>query len=204
MTFHYSGDGGGGTSDIEETLWDGTVLAYDTSQESDYDEERGTATLTDGRTTRFVHRRRAKQDELRLAPDDGSRLSLEVAIVKPWSARCSPVFADGATGVYRSPTGRRLDFRLWGDGGTAWERWQSTHADGMTGLFTIGEAFEGSGVIRRGETVLGALRWHPDGAGTVEPLGATGVQALPSAAARDFHFDEWIRNVAALGPMPMY
>jgi hypothetical protein len=38
----------------------------------------------------------------------------------------------------------------------------------------------------------------------VEPLGATGVQALPSAAARDFHFDEWIRNVAALGPMPMY
>ena len=204
MTFHYSGDGGGDASDIRETLWDGTLLEYDTSQEDDYDEERGTATLADGRTMGFVHRRAAQQDQLRLTPDDGSRLSLEVAITKPWSTRCSPVFAEGATGVYRNPSGQRLSFKVWGDGGTRWERWQFSLPDGTTGLFTVGEGFAGTGVVRQGGTVSAALRWGPDGEGTLEPLGAAVVQAVPSAAARDFHFDEWIRNVAALGPMPMY
>jgi hypothetical protein len=52
--------------------------------------------------------------------------------------------------------------------------------------------------------VVAALDWDADGAGQLTPLGASSTEAGPAAAARDFQIDQWIRNIAALGPSPMY
>jgi hypothetical protein len=38
----------------------------------------------------------------------------------------------------------------------------------------------------------------------LEPVGSGAIETTPSAAAQDFRIDQWIGNMAALGPMPMY
>ncbi len=79
-----------------------------------------------------------------------------------------------------------------------------TGPGGAQGTFALGEDFEGTGRLERDGQVAGALRWQPNGDGTLDVVGAGSAEVTPSAAARDFQVDRWIATIAAMGPMPIY
>jgi hypothetical protein len=220
QTFHYpdgrtktvtfqSVDGGQyRTHTVEETLWDGARLVYkrgiDPYSRKHEQYEQGTATLPDGRSMAFLHLRNTDRDVLELKPDDGSQLWIRVPLTGAPASPFEPLLSKGATGAYENPAGERQAFRLWGESGARWDRWALEARDGVTGGFTVEGDFSGGGSLRRGGAVLGVLRWQPTGEGRLEPVAAAAIQVAPSAAARDFHVDQWIGNIAAMGPMPLY
>ncbi|MBM3497164.1 MAG: hypothetical protein FJX74_00695 [Armatimonadetes bacterium] len=220
QTFHYpdgrtktvtfqSVDGGQyNAHTVEETLWDGAQLVYErgidpySRKQEQY--ERGTATLPDGRSIAFLHLRNTDRDVLELDPDDGSRLEIRVPLTGTLASPFEPLLAKGASGTYESPSGDRQTFWLWGEAGTRWDRWALEARGGVTGGFTVEADFSGAGALRREGAALGVLRWQSTGEGRLEPVGAAAIQVAPSAAARDFQIDQWIGNIAAMGPMPLY
>jgi hypothetical protein len=198
--------------DIDQTMWDGARLVYESgynlqSQNSDQ-YYKGSATLADGREMDFEHNRNNDRDELKLALPDSSALQIEVPLTVAPGAPYWPRFTQGAEGTFRGPTGLEQHLRLTGSGDERWDRWELRAPDGTVGAFTLAEDFTGSGQLSRAGEVLGALRWWEtpkDGVrGVLEPVGSGAIETTPSAAAQDFRIDQWIGNMAALGPMPMY
>jgi hypothetical protein len=198
--------------DIDQTMWDGARLVYESAynlQSANSDQYYvGRATLADGREMDFEHNRNNDRDELNLVLPDGSALQIEVPLTVAVGAPYWPRFTEGADGTFRGPTGLEQSLRLTGSGDERWNRWELRAPDGTTGAFALEEDFTGSGQLSRSGEVLGALRWWEtaeDGLlGALEPVGSRAVEATPSGAARDFRIDQWIGNIAALGPMPTY
>jgi hypothetical protein len=195
--------------DVQATHSDQSSLAYkqgfDTWSALNDQYVEGSARLPDGRTMQFRHDRNHELDSLALAPDDGARLQVEVPLTAVAGSAYWPVFGDPAQGRYTSPTGAAYDFTVGGTGDTLWDTWEFRLRDGTTGAFTAGDDLStGTGRLLRGGGLLATLSWQAGGQGTLQPVGASAVSAVPSAAARDFAIDQWIRNIAALGPMPMY
>ncbi len=195
-------------TEFHETTWDKTQLDYEkgykrgSAKTDQY--EAGTATLATKESMGFNHQRNRDRDTLDLTPSDKSLFSVAIPLHAVPGSVFWPVFEQGATGKFRNPTGEAESFRLWGTDERGWEQWEFVSTTGITGAFTLGEAFSGSGLLKKDGQVLGALRWGNTGLGTLEPVGAGAVDAVPSAAARAFQFGAWIRNIAALGPMPTW
>ena len=196
-----------------DTYWDGTHLDYVLSTDTStptctpqiWD---GTATLADGRRMDYVQTRVPEQDHLELDLADGAKLDLDVPLIPP-RPRYEPDFAAGATGTFTSPAGVKQEFDMGGQG-QRWTEWDFTSSDGKTGAFTLGDRMDGSGQIREEGRTVAALRWtstpQPDGtrnmAGVLDIVAARSTEVTPSAAARDFQMDRWVKNVTELGPMP--
>jgi hypothetical protein len=164
----------------------------------------GTARLPDGRETAFDHARDEQRDRLEVRPYDGSRLSVETPLEHLPGGDYRPLVAQGSAGTYEAPGGRRLTFELSGSAGGRWERWSFQSETGIVGRFGLDPDFSGSGRLQDGPRTVATLSWSADGEGDLAPVGAVAVDVSPSAAARDFAIDRWIRNIAALGPMPVY
>jgi hypothetical protein len=194
--------------DITEALWDGHQLAYEvgiSTAGAPYDRyEDGTATLGDGRAMQFRHDRNTTRDALSLQPDDGTALQFQAPLQTVDGSPFHPVRDAGVSGEFRSAAGGRQTFSLRGTDANGWETWTLAGAEGFTGRFTVGADLSGAGSLSQGGEVVAALDWDADGAGQLTPLGASSTEAGPAAAARDFQIDQWIRNIAALGPSPMY
>jgi hypothetical protein len=202
-------DGSWQKRDMVETLWDDTVLAYEIGLDGAsplYDSyERGQATLGDGRTMPFSHERNRERDAVELTAD-GARIAFEVPLAaQPGAGYYWPVFDTGGAGTYRSASGREMSFKVTGnDQADVWEGWTLATANGIGGSFALAGDLAGTGNLRRADSVVGSLSWDAEGHGVLRPVGAATIAAVPSAAARDFLIDQWIRNIAAMGPMPMY
>lgn len=194
-----------------DTYWDGThldyVLSTDTSTPTFTPQIRdGTATLADGRQMDFVQTRVPEHDHLALDLADAATLDLNVCLIP---RQYEPNFGTGATGTFTSPTGVKQAFDLSGQG-ERWTKWDFTSSDGKAGAFTLGDNMTGSGQIQEDGRTVAALRWsstpQPDGtrdmAGVLDMVAARSSEITPSAAARDFQMDRWIKNVTELGPMP--
>jgi hypothetical protein len=191
---------------LQESLWDGSGLDYVFSfrMGSVGTRRQGTAVLGDGRDMAFDHFRSDRRDQLAVDPDDGAHLGLQVPIRHLPGGVYLPAFAQGATGTYEGSGTDRLRFVLSSAADARWEGWEFTAQDGTTGVFTLGADFSGAGELRRDGRLLGTLSWDADAKGQLSPIGAGATDAVPSAAARDFVIDQWIRNIAAMGPMPTY
>lgn len=170
----------------------------------------GTARMPGGAAMHFMlDRRQGDRDELRLELPDGSVMTLHVPTRGDLPNRGDwPRFADGATGTFAAP-GRgtsqiRIGAQAQPDGEGVWNRWQFTAADGTIGDFALETSSAGTGQLQQGGSPVGALRWTADALGTLDLLGAGVQEVTPSAAARDFRLDKWVRNTALLGPAPMY
>ncbi len=192
----------------KEGPWEGVELDYEFGwlSGSPKNEQRwaGAATLADSRDMQFVLERNDERDHLELRPHDGSRLEVRVPLEpQPWTLWW-PIFEQGAEGSYQDPAGNRQTFRLRGSADTRWEEWSFAGEDGTVASFTIDEDFVGAGEVKMDGQLLGWLGWQSDGNGKLYPVGAGVLDAVPSAAARDFQVDQWIRNIAAMGPTPRY
>lgn len=194
--------------DVSEALWDGHRLDYEvgiSTAGDPYDRyERGTATLADGRTMGIRHDRNLNRDAVELRPDDGSQLQFETPLASVGGKPFQPVHETGAAGTFTSPEGRRHAFAVRGASGDGWRTWDFSTDAGTTARLTLDADLAGSGTLSEDGEVAALLRWAADGRGTLTPLGAADIAITPSAAARDFRIDQWIHNVAALGPSPMY
>ncbi len=193
---------------MQETFADGTRLTYiytidfeplDAPQTMD-----GTATLPDGREMDFGLRRTQEgEDHLRLwLPDDAS-LDAHISVQSAGGALFWPRFEEGAAGVYLSGAGNRLDFTLEGSN-DRWDFWAFDAADGTQGAFALDGVFGGMGQLMHDGSVLGALRWPETCLGVLDLVTSGASDVAPSAAARAFQMDQWIANVAVMGPMPVY
>jgi hypothetical protein len=194
--------------DVTESLWDGHRLAYEvgiSTAGDPYDRyEEGTATLADGHAMQFRHDRNLRRDGVTLQPDDGSELSFEVPLQSISGTPFYPVHETGAAGTFVSAGGRKHTFAVLGTDAERWTNWTLAAPDGITGSFRVNAEFADSGTLSKGGKVVALLTWSGNGRGTLTPLGAADIAITPSAAARDFRIDQWIRNIAALGPSPMY
>ena len=202
------------TQDIEEEHWDAarvTRLArLDYSLSVDFGAPGfpqtwdGSLVLPDARSMRFVlNRSQEVEDHLQITLANGSQLEVRAPLEAVTGTLFWPVFSQGANGVFRPPSGRQLGFTITG-GQDVWDRWEFTSSDGIEGGFTLDVDFGGSGLLVREDGVIGALRWMPDGSGTLEPVAAEAADVAPSAAARDFQIDRWVSTIAAMGPGPMF
>jgi hypothetical protein len=201
-------DGSWRKIDLEEKLWDDARLDYEfgwlSGSPKNEQEWAGAATLADSRDMQFVLERNDERDHLELRFHDGSRLEVRVPLEpQPWTLWW-PVFEQGAEGSYQDPAGNEQTFRLRGPADTRWEEWSFSAEDGTVASFAIDEDFVGAGEIKMDGQLLGWLGWQSDGNGKLYPVGAGVLDAVPSAAARDFQVDQWIRNIAAMGPTPRY
>jgi len=170
----------------------------------------GTIRLPGGAAMNFtLDRVDGDRDQLQVTLPDGSVLTLNIPIRNDLDGRpIWPRYANGATGTFTVPgrgvTQLQIGAELLPDGDGVWNRWQSTAADGTQGDYALNADSSGTGQLQQGGQPVGALRWTQQGAGTLDLLGA-GVEAVtPSAAARDFRLDQWVRNTALLGPAPIY
>jgi hypothetical protein len=196
-----------------DTYWDGTHLDYVLSTDIStptftpqvWD---GTATLADGRRMDYVQTRVPEHDHLVLGLADGAALEFNVCLIP---LRYQPDFAAGATGTFRSPAGVEHDFDMTGQG-QRWTEWNFSSSDGKAGAFTLGDNMAGSGQIRDDGRTVAALRWtsapQPDGtrdmAGVLDIVTARSSDITPSAAARDFQMDRWVKDVTELGATPHF
>ncbi len=177
-----------------------TFSNYGTVQTRD-----GTATLADGRSMQFSERRdeNTVRDDLQLALPDGSRLEVSVPFIYRPGDRPLPDFSTGARGLFVGADGAQLDFDVIGSGAES-QQWHFTGPDGTEGTFTLAAGLAGTGTIMRGRDLAAAFRWQGSGDGTLDLVGAGSAEVTPSAAARDFQVDRWVRDLAAMGPAPMY
>jgi len=136
-------------------------------------------------------------------PDDASEFGMTVPFLQEWPPN-QPAYKGDSKGTFRSPAGRTMEFELTGNSDTRWQHWTLKAEDGTTGVFALDSALGGRGELRLGGRLQATLTWTPDGSGKLQPVGGGELQALPSAAARDFSIDQWIRGIAALGPTPRY
>jgi hypothetical protein len=192
--------------DLRLELWNGAVMEYQDGglpgSVGNQQREIGNATLADGRRMDYTLRRCDTLDQLRLQPDNGSQLSVRVPLKFGLKTGYRPVFTDPAQGSFVDISGSSYSFRVVGSRDQGWQTWRFTAPDGTVGEFAIGNDFVGRGQFTSGGRTLAALQWEADGTGTLQPVGASAIQAVASAAARDFQIDQWIRNSAMLGPMP--
>lgn len=194
--------------DAVETYWDGATLAY----RSGWDRastvfaayKRGVATLPDDRTMDFEWERDLTADALGLTASSGEQLRVDMSLHSLPDRHYAPLYADGAAGTYRNAEGGRQEFALGSSTGAAWDQWTLLCAAGTQGSFTLAPDFSGSGRLTRAGDLLGALGWLPTGMGTLDPVMATAIDAVPSDAARDFLVDSWIGHNASLAPKPRY
>ncbi|MBU0610320.1 MAG: hypothetical protein KKI08_20735, partial [Armatimonadetes bacterium] len=170
----------------------------------------GTIRLPGGAAMNFtLDRVEGDRDQLQVALPDGSVLTLNIPIRGDLAYRQDwPRYADGVTGTFTVPgrgaTQLQIGAELLPDGDGVWNRWQSAAADGTQGDYALNADSSGTGQLQQGGQPVGALRWTDQGVGMLDLLGA-GVEAVtPSAAARDFRLDQWVRNTALLGPAPIY
>ena len=194
--------------DVTEALWDGHRLAYEIGISTAGDPldryERGVATLANSHAMQFRHARNLNRDAVKLRPDDGSELRFEVPLQSVNGAPFNPVYEAGATGTFTTAGGYTHAFAVMGTEAGGWVTWAISAPDGITGRFALGTDLAGRGTLWDEGEVAALLTWSADGQGTLTPLGAADIPTTPSAAARDFRIDDWIRNVAALGPTPTY
>lgn len=161
----------------------------------------GTAETAANTVMAFTLRRSAvENDELTLNLPDRSTLNMQVPFSGDGSTH--PAMQRGAMGTFVSAHNRTLNFSV--KGTTRWDFWHMEAADGTQGRFTLGENMQGTGQLQQGNSLAGVLQWTQQGAGTLHLLGAGQEEVSPSAAARDFRINQWINNIAALGPTPMY
>jgi hypothetical protein len=194
-------------SDWHQTIWGEATLDYEAGDNAaspvDDQYERGTAILVaDGRTMHWDHERNTRRDELTLSLDDGASLSVEVPLHAVTGTVYWPVFTQGAPGTYTGASGRSQRFTFSGSEPAGWQECVFRLPDGTTGKFALASDFSGTGRIRREGQVLASLSWSASGQGVLRPVGADVIPAIASAAARAFAIDQWIRNVAELGPDP--
>jgi len=170
----------------------------------------GTARLPGGAAMNFaLDRRTNDRDQLRIELPDGSVTTLRIPTTGALVGRGDwPRYAEGVTGTFAAPgrgvTQLQMGAQLLPDGDGVWNRWQSTAADGTEGDYALNGNTSGTGQLRQGGEPVGALRWTDQGIGTLDLLGAGVEEVTPSAAARDFRLDQWVRNTALLGPAPVY
>jgi hypothetical protein len=196
-------------ADWHQRFWDGASLDYEAGDQTtsplDDQYERGVASLADGRTMAWDHERNTKRDSLALNLDGGGALSVEVPLRPVTGTLYWPLFAQGAQGTYRGPSGLVHTFTLSGsDDAAGWEECVFSLPDGTTSRSALAADLAGSGEIRRAGKLLASLTWSSSGDGVLRPVGGSAIPATPSAAARDFAIDQWIRNIAELGPTPLY
>jgi hypothetical protein len=192
-----------------QTFWDGAGVNYEAGDQTtsplDDHYERGVATLADGRTMHWDHERNTKRDSLALNLDGGAALSVEVPLHPVAGTLYWPIFTHGARGTYTGPSGLAHTFTLSGpDNAAGWEECAFSLPDGTTSRCALAADLAGSGEIRRAGRLLASLTWASSGDGVLRPVGSSAIPATPSAAARDFAIDQWIRNIAELGPTPLY
>jgi len=193
---------------MQETFGDGTRLTYlytidfgplDAPQTME-----GTAELPDGQQMDFSLRRTQEgEDHLRLWPPDGASLDVHIPVQSTGGALFWPRFEEGGTGVYLSAAGDRLDFTLQG-ADDRWDSWSFNATDGTQGDFALDETFAGVGQLTHDGSVLGALRWPETCLGVLDLVTSGASDVAPSAAARAFQMDQWVANIAVMGPMPVY
>lgn len=163
----------------------------------------GTLTLTDGRAMNFVSEQTADTEEIvRLSLPDGSACAYTMPLRSEGVDQFRPGYQDGVDGVYTASSGEHLDFSASGEA-DGLDEWR-VEADGLRGVFTLGEQYSGDGTITRDEEIVAALGWRTPASGTLALLTADSAEVTPSGAALDFAVDRWITSSAALGPMPMY
>jgi hypothetical protein len=170
----------------------------------------GTIRLPGGVAMNFaLDRVDGDRDQLRLELPDGSVFTLLVPTRNDLDHRPTwPRYAEGATGTFTAPgrgaTQLQIGAQSLPDDDGVWNQWQFTAADGTQGSFALSVNSSGTGQLQQGGQPVGALRWTEQGLGTLDLLGAGVEEVTPSAAARDFRLDQWVRNTALLGPAPVY
>jgi hypothetical protein len=169
----------------------------------------GTARLATGAAMDFtLDRRELDRDELRLELPDGAVATFRVRLTALDYRPYWPRYAEGATGTFTAPgrgvTQVQVGAQVAGDGDGVWNQWQFAAANGTEGLFALEADTSGTGQLERSGEVVGALRWTREGLGTLDLLGAGIEEVTPSAASQAFRLDRWVRNIALLGPTPVY
>ncbi|MBM3498639.1 MAG: hypothetical protein FJX74_08190 [Armatimonadetes bacterium] len=194
--------------DVDETLWDGHRLRYEvgiSTAGAPYDRyEEGRATLADGHSMQFRHDRNLNRDAVDLQPNNGSELRFEVPLQSVAGAPFRPVHETGIAGALSHGAGYTHTFAVLGTDAEGWTNWALSAPDGITGSFRLDGELAGSGTLSERGKLVALLTWSADGQGTLTPIGGPDVEVGASAAARAFQVDQWIRNIAALGPSPMY
>lgn len=196
------------TQQVDQTFYDGARMTYEigdhpTSPDLDH-YKRGTLTLAGGATMQFDHDRNIHRDILTLTPGDGSLLNIEVPLGGVANQNFRPVYVTPAEGTYTSPSQAQIALTLTGPQGAGWEVVEVEAQDGTVGQFSLDDDLAGSGDFTKGADLLGIFRWDERAEGTLDPVGSASNATGPSAAARDFALDQWIKHASDLGPSPVY
>ena len=147
-----------------------------------------------------LDRMEAEQDVLTVSLADGSKLEATVPLAL--STGWWPDFPKGATGSYTNSGGAKSSFVLAGD--VRWQKWDTATPNGLAGSFALNADFQGTGSVRDGASVAGALRWDGEVAGVLDLLGSGQMQVSPSAASLEFAAGTWLHNLGVLMPAPCY
>lgn len=179
----------------------GYTMADDTTQLD------GTSVLPDGKTQEFEAFSAMEPPKymhgattLESRQSDGSTFTMNI----PLSARADfgPDFSATTTGTYTSPD-FNIQYEL--DSTTAFPtRWATLSANlqgGLTGRFSLGADFSGSGRLLEDAQPLALLSWTPTGKTKVSFLSAGSGAASPAGAAVDYLTYRWL-TLQAAGPAP--
>jgi hypothetical protein len=162
----------------------------------------GTETLADGRVLllEFANNGLGEERTHLTRPDDGLDIEFAVPVAAVPGRSWQPLPVSSVDGNAQTSLGP-MTFALQGSNAT-WERWEFAGPEGITGAFGLhGGAMAGSGRLEQSGTLRGVLNWDVGLGGRLDLMAIGVVEVTPSAAARDFAIDQWLRDWSGLGPM---
>jgi hypothetical protein len=192
-------------ADFTEQWSNGISVAYHqvelfSAAEDSHQKWWGTATMPGGLTAQFTIDRNIYRDIITFADGNGSTVTFTVPLTQKLNAPYWPQFSQPLSGAC-TVSGTQQTFTMTGGPDEAWHAVAFT-STGASAQFTLGSGLTGSGEIRQGGNVAGALTWDASADGTLTQVNAQASAVLPIAAAQRFAVDQWMYSVSALGPAP--
>jgi hypothetical protein len=182
-----------------------------TEGEDDTFELAGTSVLPDGKTQDFEAFTEMQESVnyeqgatvLESRQSDGSTFTIDMPLGLNRVGETVPDFSRTATGTYTSPD-FNIVYEL--DSTTVFpSRWAALSTDfqgGVTGRFSLGPDFSGSGRLLQDSQAFALLSWTPTGKTRLNYLSAGSGAASPAGAAVDYLTHRWLTLQAAMGPAP--
>jgi len=161
----------------------------------------GSSVLPDGLRQDFHAVSEAGTGVLHSEQSDGSSFDLVNPLAPPDFGQ--PDFAQEATGTY-ALNGSQVEFVVSSSDQIAdrWVNMASDFGDGVTGRFTLGPDFSGSGRILEDGSLLALPSWTRTGETEVNYVTAGSAQVAPEGAAQDYLAYRWQTLAALMGPQP--
>lgn len=166
--------------------------------------QEGTEKLSDGRMLDFRYETIPEVEEtvsLKLR-GDGPEVFVRVPIDFVVDVGFRPRPGQPATGTAKQGGGG-LQLAFSGNDGV-WSQLETSSPGGLTGSFQLGDHMTGSGQMRQGAEVFGALNWPESLLGRLQLVSTQNFEVSPMAAARDLSIERWLARASGLGPASVF